>query len=149
MDTNLNPPIDKTSRDPLILTWHRMLRVTKKIDRYASEPIRAAGLSRPQTEMLAAIAVEEGLSQQTYADRLLVTKGNITQHLERFEERGLVTRRREGRTNTLYLTDAGRELLDLILPEHDVRLQEEFSVLDTEEFEQLRMIIRKLDRLLR
>ncbi|MCJ7659812.1 MAG: MarR family transcriptional regulator [Anaerolineales bacterium] len=149
MDNNLFPPFDKTTRDPLILTWHRMLRVTKKIDRYASEPIRAAGLSRPQTEMLAAIAVDEGLSQQTYADRLLVTKGNITQHLERFEERGLVTRRREGRTNTLYLTDAGRELLDRILPEHDVRLQEEFSVLDTEEFEQLRMIIRKLDRLLR
>ena len=149
MDNNLYPPIDKTTRDPLVLTWHRMLRVTKKIDRYASEPIRAAGLSRPQTEMLAAIAVDEGLSQQTYADRLLVTKGNITQHLERFEEDGLITRRREGRTNYLYLTDAGRELLDQVLPEHDVRLQEAFSALTSEEFEQLRAIIRKLDRLLR
>jgi len=126
-----------------------MLRVTKKIDRYASEPIRAAGLSRPQTEMLAAIAVEEGLNQQTYADRLLVTKGNIDQHLERLGERGLVARRREGRTNTLYLTDAGRELLDRILPEHDGRLQEEFGVLTSEEFDQLRSIIRKLDRRLR
>lgn len=149
MDNNLYPPIDKITRDPLVITWHRMLRVTKKIDRYASEPIRAAGLSRPQTEMLAAIAVDEGLSQQTYANRLLVTKGNITQHLERFEDRGLITRRRDGRTNFLYLTDAGRELLDRILPEHDARLQEEFSVLSTEESEQLRSIIRKLDRLLR
>jgi DNA-binding MarR family transcriptional regulator len=123
--------------------------VTKKIDRYASEPIRAAGLSRPQTEMLAAIAVDEGLSQQTYADRLLVTKGNITQHLERFEEGELITRRREGRTNYLYLTAAGRELLDRVLPEHDVRLQEAFSALSTEDFQQLRSIIRKLDRQLR
>ena len=149
MDNNIYLPINKTTRDPLVLTWHRMLRVTKKIDRYASEPIRTAGLSRPQTEMLAAIAVDEGLSQQTYADRLLITKGNITQHLERLEERGLITRRRDGRTKTLYLTDAGRELLQRILPEHDVRLQEEFSVLGAEEFEQLGMIIRKLDRLLR
>jgi DNA-binding MarR family transcriptional regulator len=149
MNNNLYPPIDKLARDPLILTWHRMLRVTKKIDRYASEPICTAGLSRPQTEMLAAIAVDEGLSQQTYADRLLVTKGNITQHLERLEKRGLVTRRRDGRTNFLYLTDTGWELLDRILPEHDGRLQEEFSVLTVEEFDQLRSIIRKLDRRLR
>ena len=149
MNNNLFPPIDKITRDPLVLTWHRMLRVTKKIDRFASEPIRAAGLSRPQTEMLAAIAVDEGLSQQTYADRLLVTKGNITQHLERFEERGLVTRRREGRTNYLFLTHSGRDLLNRILPEHDTRLQEEFNELSPEEFEQLRSIIRKLDRRLR
>ena len=149
MNSNPYPPIDKLPRDPLVLTWHRMLRVTKKIDRYASEPIRTAGLSRPQTEMLAAIAVDEGLSQQTYADRLLVTKGNITQHLERLEEHGLITRRREGRTNFLYLTDTGRELLDRILPEHDGRLQEEFSVLTVEEFDQLRSIIRKLDQRLR
>jgi len=149
MNSNPYPTIDKLARDPLVLTWHRMLRVTKKIDRYASEPIRMAGLSRPQTEMLAAIAVDEGLSQQTYADRLLVTKGNITQHLERLEERGLITRRREGRTNFLYLTDTGRELLDRILPEHDGRLQEEFSVLTVEEFDQLRSIIRKLDQRLR
>lgn len=149
MDNKLYPPIDKTTRDPLVVTWHRMLRVTKKIDRYASQPIRAAGLSRPQTEMLAAIAVDEGLSQQTYADRLLVTKGNITQHLERFEALGLTTRRREGRTNYLYLTDTGRELLDRVLPEHDARLQEAFSALTAEEFDQLRRIIRKLDRRLR
>lgn len=149
MDNKLYPPVDKTTRDPLVLTWHRMLRVTKKIDRYASEPIRTAGLSRPQIEMLAAIVVDEGLSQQTYADRLLVTKGNITQHLESFEERGLITRRREGRTNYLYLTTSGRDLLDGILPEHDARLQDEFSVLSPEEFDQLRLIIRKLDRRLR
>jgi DNA-binding MarR family transcriptional regulator len=149
MDRNLFPPIEKTTRDPLVLTWHRMLRVTKKIDRYASEPIRAAGLSRAQVEMLAAIAVDEGLSQKTYADRLLVTKGNITQHLERFEERDLITRQREGRTNYLYLTDSGRELLDRILPEHDARLHEVFSALSTEDFQQLRDTIRKLDRLLR
>lgn len=149
MDNKLYPPIEKTTRDPLVITWHRMLRVTKKIDRYASQPIRTADLSRPQIELLAAIAVDEGLSQQTYADRLLVTKGNITQHLERFEALGLTTRRREGRTNYLYLTDTGRELLDRVLPEHDNRLQEAFNVLTAEEFDQLRRIIRKLDRRLR
>lgn len=95
--------------------------------------------------MSAAIAVEERHSQQTYTDRMLVTKGNITQHLESIETHGLITRQREGRTNYLYLTDTGRGLLDQVLPNHDARLHEEFGVLTAEEFEQLRTIIHKLD----
>jgi len=149
MTNNTYPPISKTTRDPLVVTWHRLLRVVKKIDRYASEPIHAADLSRPQSELLAAIAVDEGQSQQTYADRLLMTKGNLTQHFERFEARGLITRRHQGRTNYLYLTKAGRELLDQVLPQHDARLQEALSILTADEFEQLRLLVRKLDRNLR
>jgi DNA-binding MarR family transcriptional regulator len=149
MTNNIYPPISKTTRDPLVVTWHRLLRVVKRIDRFVSEPIQAANLSRPQSELLAAISVDEGQSQQTYADRLLMTKGNITQHLERFEARGLVTRRHQGRTNYLYLTEAGRELLDQVLPQHDAHLQEALSILTADEFEQLRLLVRKLDRNLR
>jgi len=126
-----------------------MLRVVKKIDRYASAPIRSADLSRPQVELLAAIAVEEGLSQQAYPDRLLVTKGNITQHLERFETPGLIARRWDGRTNYLSLTEAGRELLDRILPEHGARIEEQFGILNRGEFEQIHTILRKLDHSIR
>jgi len=126
-----------------------MLRGVKKIDRYACAPILSTALSRPQVELLAAIAVEEGLSQQASADRLLVTKENITQHLERCEARGLISPRQEGRTNTLSLTKAGRELLDLILPEHDARIEEQLSILTRGEFEQLHTILRKLDRSIR
>jgi DNA-binding MarR family transcriptional regulator len=149
MTNNIYPPISKTTRDPLVVTWHRLLRVIKRIDRFVSEPIQAANLSRPQSERLAAISADEGQSQQTYANRLLMTKGNITQHLERFEDRGLVTRRHQGRTNYLYLTEAGRELLDQVLPQHDARLQEALSILTADEFEQLRLLVRKLDRNLR
>ena len=124
MAYNTYTSISKTTRDPIVLTRQRMLRVVKKIGRYASAPILSAALSRPQVELLAAIAVEEGLSQQASADRLLVTKGNITQHLERCEARGLITLRWEGCTNTLSLTEAGRELLDFILPQHDARIEE-------------------------
>jgi len=125
-----------------------MLRVVKNIDRFASAPIRSADLSRPQVELLAAVVVE-GLSQQACADRLLVTKGNIAQHLERFEMHGLIARRREGRTHYLSLTEAGRELLDRILPEHNARIEKRFGILTRGDFEQLHTIIRKLDRSIR
>ena len=50
--------------------------------------------------------------QQELADALLVTKGNMTYHLCRMEERGLMDRRPEGRKNRLYLTGEGRRLLE-------------------------------------
>ena len=92
-----------------------MLRVVKNIDRFASAPIRSADLSRPQVELLAAVVVE-GLSQQACADRLLVTKGNITQHLERCEAHGLITRRQAGQTTYLCLTEAGERFSTISCP---------------------------------
>ena len=58
--------------------------------------LRRLGLSPAEFDILDTLAAREGLTQQDLADALLVTKGNMTYHLCRMEERGLVDRRPEG-----------------------------------------------------
>ena len=104
--------VQERSRDPVLLTWYRFIRVLRKITSQMDEPIRKLNVSRYQFDLLMQVALEEGINQQTCAQRMNVTKGNITQHLDRLEKQGLVQRQKQGRTNHLYLTEKGTDLVD-------------------------------------
>lgn len=136
----------KRKRDQRFLVWYRLLRVMKKGIGYISPTFIDAGLSRPQFDLLGAIAMDEGQTQQIYAERMTVTKGNITQQVDLLEKSGWVMRCKEGRTNCLYLTESGWALMSRITPAHDDRLYEMLSVLTPEEIRQLGSILRKLER---
>ena len=110
--------------------------------------LRAEGydISRAQFDLLMTVAFEEGLNQQTCASQMMVTKGNITQHIDRLEERGLMRREKHGRTNSLYLTDAGRDLVSQIMPAHDERVKAILSLLSESELRDFQAVLRRLDR---
>ncbi|HEY8492104.1 MAG TPA: MarR family transcriptional regulator, partial [Dehalococcoidia bacterium] len=95
---------------PPVLAWLRLARVFQRLERALVQQLRAWDLSLAQFDLLAHVGAAEGLTQQELADRLLVTKGNVCQLLEKLERRGLVVRRPEGRANRLFLTPAGRAL---------------------------------------
>jgi DNA-binding MarR family transcriptional regulator len=139
-------PIQEHSRDPVLLTWYRFVRVLRKITYLMDEAMQDQGLSRSQLELLVEIAFEGGINQQTCAQRMSVTKGNVAQHIARLEKDGLVRRHKDGRTNHLYLTESGEDLIARIMPVHDQRIKEIFSVLSAEEFRQFQSILRKFDR---
>ncbi|MDQ3855148.1 MAG: MarR family transcriptional regulator, partial [Chloroflexota bacterium] len=109
------------------------------------EKLRGLGLNPAEFDILDTLAAREGLTQQDVANALLVTKGNITYHLCRMEERGLVDRRPEGRKNRLYLTGEGRRLLEEALPEHEALIDERFSGLSVQERAQLADLLGKLE----
>ena len=136
----------KRKRDQRFLAWYRLLRLVKKGTGYISPSFVDAGISRPQFDLLGAIAMDEGQTQQMYAERMTVTKGNITQQLDQLEKSGLVMRYKEGRTNCLYLTDSGWEIIGRITPEHDELLFQMFATLTPDEVTQLARILRKLER---
>ena len=65
----------------------------------------------PQCDVLTTLTEAEGISQQELAQRLYVTKGNISGLLDRLERAGLVERRStaaDRRQYAIYLTPAGR-----------------------------------------
>ena len=136
----------KRKRDRRFLAWYRLLRIVKKGIGYISPSFADAGLSRSQFDLLGAIAMDEGQTQQVYAERMTVTKGNITQQLDRLEKRGLAMRRKEGRSNYLYLTESGWEVIGRITPNHDDLLFEMFAPLTADEITQLTRILRKLEQ---
>jgi DNA-binding MarR family transcriptional regulator len=135
-------------RRPSVLAWLRLVRVRLKVDDVLAEQLRGWGLNNAQFDVLAHVGAAEGITQQELADSLLVTKGNVAQLLDRMEGRGWILRRREGRTNRLYLTEEGRRLFARVVPAHEALIAERFSVLSREEQEQLHELLRKLDRAL-
>ncbi len=86
---------------------------------YAETSSRLATLMRPldltvaQFDALAHLYVEDGISQQQLAERLLVTKGNVTGLINRLASRELVQRHgdpTDRRTKRIKLTRTGRAL---------------------------------------
>ncbi|ELS51275.1 MarR family winged helix-turn-helix transcriptional regulator [Streptomyces viridochromogenes] len=84
-------------------------------------PLRRAGLSRPEFDLLGALRrtghelTPSELARETFSSGAAVTK-----RLKQLTERGLVERRgdaRDRRVAHVRLTDAGRALVDGILPE--------------------------------
>ncbi len=131
-----------------VLAWLRLARVFQKIDRASAEHLRAWGLSLAQFDVLAQVGSSEGITQQELADKLLVTKGNICQLLDRLEQHGLIRRRQEGRVNHLFLTDAGTHLYQEAVPAQEAFITEQLAALAPEEQAQLLALLRKLDHAL-
>jgi DNA-binding MarR family transcriptional regulator len=131
-----------------VTAWVRLARVFTKMDRAMVGDLRARNLSMAQFDVLAQVGGHEGLTQQELANRLLVTKGNVCQLLDRMTQSGLLVRRQEGRANRVFLTDAGRRLREEIVPEHEAVIEQLFDALTPDEQRQLTALLRKLDHAL-
>lgn len=132
-----------------VMAWTRLARVYQKVDHASVVHLRPWDLSVAQFDILARVGAAKGITQQELADRLLVTKGNISQLLDRMEQRGLLARCHEGRTNTLSLTEVGQRLYAQVVPSQEEMVAEHFSALSSEEIKQLLLLLRKLDRAIR
>ncbi len=99
--------------DDALRVWFRLIRLHTRSRMAVANRLRAFDLSVPQCDVLTTLTEREGVSQQELAQRLYVTKGNISGLVDRLVANGLVERRPlEGdrRSHAIYLTPAGREL---------------------------------------
>lgn len=140
-DSRLQAP-----HSPALLSWLRMMRVVNRTQRAAADHLRGWGLTAAQFDVIAQVGAARGPTQQELAERLLVTQGNVCQLLDGLERKGLVERRREGRSNHIFLTPAGRELAERVVPEHEAWQADRMSALDPGEQHELLRLLRKLDR---
>src|SRR5207249_4948031 len=134
---------------PAVLAWLRLIRVFQQVERAAAAPLRRHDLSAAQFDVIAHVGAAEGLTQQQLAASLLVTKGNVTQLLDRLESCGLIERRQEGRAKRIFLTKRGRDLFCQVVPAHEARIAAQFAALAPDEQRDLHRLLRKLDRALR
>ncbi len=129
-----------------VALWLRLLRLTNAKGQELGDELRAKDLSPAQFDVIAQIGSAEGLTQRDLAQRLVVTEGNITQLLDKMQQRGLVARHPDGRCNHLGLTEAGREIYRTAVPAQERRISMMFEVLSDEEQEELLRLLRKLHR---
>jgi DNA-binding MarR family transcriptional regulator len=139
-------PSKRMAAGRAVPTWLRLARVFAKVDRASVEQLRAFGLSVAQFDVLAHVGGAEGITQQELARHLLVTKGNVTQLIDRMERCGLLVRRQEGRANRLFLTETGRQRFAEVVPAHEAHIARRLDALPPEELSELHRLLRKLDR---
>ena len=117
-----------------------------------SERLREIGLSVPQCDVLTTLTEEEGISQQTLAKRLYVTKGNISGLLDRLESAGLVERRStaaDRRQYEIHLTASGRQAADRAIAIQHAFIRTTFGRIPEAElatFERMLMLLRDIVR---
>jgi MarR family transcriptional regulator, organic hydroperoxide resistance regulator len=104
----------RAAADPLRV-WFRFIRLHRRVSAAIAAELKALGLSIPQFDVLSTLTEYEGLTQQELAERLYVTKGNVSGLVDRLVEAGLVERRAspgDRRSHALHLTREGRRLAE-------------------------------------
>jgi DNA-binding MarR family transcriptional regulator len=137
-------------RDIGVIAWMRLARVYHLVDRATVELVKRFDLTTAQFDVIAQVGAREGRTQQELADALLVTKGNITQLLDRLEERCLIERRTEPgrRGKMLYLTDSGWRLNRQVVPAQETMISALFDRLSGDDRIELNRILRQFNRTL-
>ncbi|CAH0281759.1 putative HTH-type transcriptional regulator BA_1941/GBAA_1941/BAS1801 [Peribacillus sp. Bi96] len=90
------------------------------------------------------VGSHERLSQQELANKLFVTKGNITQLLSKMEELGLIKREQEWKTKYLSLTEEGKKFFHEVVPQQEHFQASQFSNLNDTEKQQLLDLLSKI-----
>lgn len=134
----------KHSKKLSTLLWHRLTRVHKDNLKGTNELLNEWNLTNAQMDIISRLGEHRTLAQQELAEMLLVTKGNITQLLGKLEDRYLISRKKDWRTNYISLTKLGQKLHREITPQLENYQWEKSNQLTTEEKKQLLHLLRKL-----
>lgn len=105
----------KPATDDALRVWFRLIRLESRIRVAVAERLRGVDLSVPQCDVLTTLSEREGVSQQDLAERLYVTKGNVSGLVDRLVQAGLVERRAiagDRRSYAMHLTPEGRRLAE-------------------------------------
>ncbi len=71
-------PTDAPAEADPLRVWFRFIRLHRRVVAAVAAELKAVGLSIPQFDVLSTLSEREGLTQQDLAERLYVTKGNVS-----------------------------------------------------------------------
>ncbi|KGA97419.1 MarR family transcriptional regulator [Alkalihalobacillus alcalophilus ATCC 27647 = CGMCC 1.3604] len=135
----------RKQRLPLLL-WFRLARIYNKSNRMSSKYLSQWNLTVSQLDLLAQIGVHQPIAQKDLAEKLFVTKGNITHSLRILENAGFVSRKQEWRTKYIQLTDKGERLYEEVVPKQEEKQAQIFSSLTKEEQKTLLELLKKVEK---
>lgn len=115
--------------------------------RHANVPIRAAGLTVTQFEVLEALSAHGPLSVGDVSEVIFGTPGNVPVVIGNLERNGMVTRRKseaDGRVSIVELTQEGRACIEGVYPKVVESLERDLEPLDGRERQQIVRLSRKV-----
>lgn len=127
-----------------IALWFRLSRFYNQSVRATNHHLKKWDMTTAQFDVLAQVGAAGKLTQQELADKLVVTKGNITQLLTKVEALGWIVREQDWKTKYVSLSDAGHELYQKVVPLQEQFQASQFSKLTEDEQKQLLNLLKKL-----
>ncbi|MDT8860672.1 MarR family transcriptional regulator [Alkalihalobacillus sp. MEB130] len=142
-----NNNVDQTQQDVRLglLLWFRLARFYNHSNRLSNQHLKKWGLTIAQFDLLAQVGAHQPISQQELAEKLLVSKGNITQMLAKMEKLDLIERKQEWRIKRISLTATGQQLFEEVLPVQEAFQAAQFQNLNQQEKKLFLSILKKLE----
>ena len=125
----------------------RLTRAVEALNAHLLNSNNLEGLTTSQLGVLDALFYLGPMFQKDLAGKILKSSGNLTLVIDNLEKRGLVRRERQSgdrRFVTVSLTDAGRELIERVMPLHVDDITAALGALTPEEQETLGVLSKKL-----
>lgn len=129
----------------------RLSRVARRIEARLGENFAAQGIDAATFDVLATLrrsGAPYTLSPKDLVETSMVTSSAIAQRLNKLEAEGLIERtahQHDGRGKLVHLTDAGRTIIDNVLPAHVAVEQEFLQDLSAEQQNTLAALLTALD----
>lgn len=126
------------------------IRLTRAVEALSARLLsgeKLEGLTVSQLGVLDALLYLGPMYQKDLAGKILKSSGNLTLVIDNLEKRGLVQRERQGsdrRFVTIFLTGAGRALIERVMPRHADEITAVMSALTPEEQQTLGELCKKL-----
>ncbi|HAE58923.1 MAG TPA: MarR family transcriptional regulator [Anaerolineae bacterium] len=126
------------------------IRLTRAVEALSARLLsgeKLEGLTVSQLGVLDALLYLGPMYQKDLAGKILKSSGNLTLVIDNLEKRGLVQRERQGsdrRFVTIFLTGAGRALIERVMPRHADEITTVMSALTPEEQQTLGELCKKL-----
>ncbi|WP_225587743.1 MarR family winged helix-turn-helix transcriptional regulator [Methylomonas fluvii] len=99
----------------------QLLRTHQAFLSYAARHVHRLELTLPQYDVIITLGKTVGMQPKKLGEETLITKGTLTGVVSRLEDKGLVERsasKKDGRSQIIRLTDAGRAIYEQTFPEH-------------------------------
>jgi MarR family transcriptional regulator, 2-MHQ and catechol-resistance regulon repressor len=140
--------MEKKPTEP-IHVWLVMLKSQQAIAKYALAGILETGIGESDFRVLEVLLHKGPMPVNTIGPKVNLTPGSISVAVDRLYSKGLVSRVESGedrRIRIVALTPSGRKLIAPVFRKHANDIKKIFSVLTTDEMQQLEELLKKIGR---
>lgn len=124
-----------------------MARATRSVTDQVKIDIQNHGLNPTEFAVLELLYHKGSQPLQQIGEKILLASGSITYVVDKLETKGYLKRNpcpNDRRITHAVVTDEGKDLMDRIFPEHEMKLQKIFAGLDEAEKETAISLMKKL-----
>jgi len=140
---------DDTETGEALRAYVKLFRASRAVLARVEANLAEVSLTLNQLGVLEAILHKGPLSHRELGRKVLTSAGNMTDVVDKLEQRGMVRRVRhteDRRSVKVELTDEGREMIETRFPLHARLIHAAMSGLSNEELHQLGELLRRLGR---